>query len=143
MKDVRKSLSIIKILDDENSFMILNPSKPESIQNITPIPKTTELGLPINTIEENSKSNLVEIIPFECSCGRELGIYLRIISIQSLLNKDFNKDIMTGLNLGGCCRMKILGPIIGSVISLDINAKVVDGYEIVEGGYKWPEYNIF
>lgn len=138
-------ISFIELFDNENNCIVLNPRKQASLDNITPIPKKTELGLPFNSHEENSTSNLTQIIPFECTCGRDLGVYTRAISILSLKelsSTESFENICKNFDLNGCCRMKIIAPIIAPVISLDINAYVVEDYEVLEKGYKWPSYKI-
>lgn len=145
------SISIVKLLDESNSHMVLNPLKKESIENITPLPSYTELGLPLNSIEKEAHSFYTEIIPFECSCGKELGIYLREISVRCLSyflkekKQDdplfFEKEIGIPFGLNGCCRLKVIAPIVAPVVSLDVNAKVVDRYEVPEEGYDWPIFS--
>lgn len=149
------SISIVKLLDESNSHMVLNPLKKESIENITPLPSYTELGLPLNSIEKEAHSFYTEIIPFECSCGKDLGIYLREISVRCLsyfLSKKekktsssslpfFEREIGIPFGLNGCCRLKVIAPIIAPVVSLDVNAKVVDRYEVPEEGYDWPIFS--
>lgn len=147
MTDKSTKYSFIEKFDNENSYMILNPRKEASLKNITPLPKKTELGLPFNSYEENGSSNLTQLIPFECSCGRDLGVYTRAISILSLKEdeKDSSsfKNVYKHFDLNGCCRLKIIAPIIAPVISLDLNAVVIDNYEVIEKGYSWPEFKLF
>lgn len=136
--------STVKNYHDLNHYLVLDPSNPESLKSITPIPTGTTLGLPINSSEKYGKSIPVEIIPFPCNCGIDLGPFLRIYSSCYLKEKiesqsnilDFNEflkkyelDTLYKNYFNDCCRLTLLAPYLNNVISIDKNSYVVNTEE--------------